>query len=167
MVRYFKLVGPLVAALTLAACSSGSSTIPTNTANMPQWQARHLARAVCPHDCTDTCAMHVSVEEGRAVKVTGDPDHPPTQGVLCTKVTRYAERVHHPERLTTPLKRVGRKGEGRFEPISWDEANRLVAERLGEIAARAPEAIVPYSYAGTMGLIQGESIAQRFFNAAF
>ncbi len=122
------------------------------------------ARAVCPHDCPDTCAMRVSVEDGRAIKVTGDPDHPPTQGVLCTKVTRYAERVHHPERLTTPLKRVGRKGEGRFEPISWDEANRLVAERLGEIAARAPEAIVPYSYAGTMGLIQGESIAQRFFN---
>ncbi|WP_323121570.1 molybdopterin-containing oxidoreductase family protein [Burkholderia alba] len=124
-----------------------------------------FARAVCPHDCPDTCAMRVTVENGRAVKVTGDPDHQPTQGVLCTKVSRYADRVHHPERLTVPLKRVGRKGEGRFEPISWDEANRLVGERLGEIAQRAPEAIVPYSYAGTMGLIQGESMAQRFFNA--
>ncbi|AOK28646.1 MULTISPECIES: molybdopterin-containing oxidoreductase family protein [Burkholderia] len=123
-----------------------------------------IARAVCPHDCPDTCAMRVTVENGRAVKVTGDPDHAPTQGALCTKVSRYAERVHHPERLTVPLKRVGRKGEGRFEPISWEAANELAAERLSEIARRAPEAIVPYSYAGTMGLIQGESIAQRFFN---
>ncbi|MFP4904133.1 molybdopterin-dependent oxidoreductase, partial [Paraburkholderia sp. BR14261] len=123
-----------------------------------------FARAVCPHDCPDTCAMRVSVENGRAIKVSGDPDHPPTQGVLCTKVTRYAERVHHPKRLTQPMKRVGRKGEGRFEPISWEEACRIAAERLGEIAQRAPEAILPYSYAGTMGLVQGDSIAQRFFH---
>ncbi|MCP3719376.1 molybdopterin-dependent oxidoreductase [Paraburkholderia sp. CNPSo 3281] len=123
-----------------------------------------IARAVCPHDCPDTCAMRVTVENGRAIKVSGDPDHPPTQGVLCTKVTRYAERVHHPKRLTQPMKRVGRKGEGRFEPINWDEACRLAAERLGEIAQRAPEAILPYSYAGTMGLVQGDSIAQRFFH---
>ncbi|WP_343676030.1 molybdopterin oxidoreductase family protein [Paraburkholderia heleia] len=123
-----------------------------------------FARAVCPHDCPDTCAMRVTVENGRAIKVSGDPDHPPTQGVLCTKVTRYAERVHHPKRLTQPMKRVGRKGEGRFEPISWDAATRIAAERLGEIAQRAPEAILPYSYAGTMGLVQGDSIAQRFFH---
>jgi anaerobic selenocysteine-containing dehydrogenase len=108
--------------------------------------------------------MRVSVKDGRAVKVTGDPDHPPTQRVLCTKVTRYAERTHHKDRLLTPMRRVGRKGEGRFEPISWDAALELAASRLGEIAARAPEAIVPYSYAGTMGLVQGESIAARFFN---
>jgi anaerobic selenocysteine-containing dehydrogenase len=123
-----------------------------------------FARAVCPHDCPDTCAMRVTVENGRAIKVTGDPDHPPTQGVLCTKVSRYAERVHHPKRLTQPMKRVGRKGEGRFEPISWDEACAIAATRLGEIAQRAPEAILPYSYAGTMGLVQGDSIAQRFFH---
>ncbi|MFT0173559.1 molybdopterin-dependent oxidoreductase [Paraburkholderia mimosarum] len=123
-----------------------------------------FARAVCPHDCPDTCAMRVTVENGRAIKVSGDPDHPPTQGVLCTKVSRYAERVHHPKRLTQPMKRVGRKGEGRFEPISWDEASRIAAARLGEIARRAPEAILPYSYAGTMGLVQGDSIAQRFFH---
>ncbi|PLZ01583.1 molybdopterin oxidoreductase [Burkholderia sp. WAC0059] len=123
-----------------------------------------FARAVCPHDCPDTCMMRVSVENGRAVKVTGDPDHPPTQGVLCTKVSRYAERVHHARRLTQPMKRVGPKGEGRFEPIGWDEACALAAGRLGEIARRAPEAIVPYSYAGTMGLVQGDSIAQRFFH---
>jgi anaerobic selenocysteine-containing dehydrogenase len=123
-----------------------------------------FARAVCPHDCPDTCAMRVTVDNGRAIKVVGDPDHPPTQGVLCTKVSRYAERVYHPNRLTTPMKRVGRKGEGRFEPISWDEALDLAATRLGEIARRAPEAILPYSYAGTMGLVQGDSIAQRFFH---
>ncbi|WP_126877977.1 molybdopterin-containing oxidoreductase family protein [Paraburkholderia kururiensis] len=123
-----------------------------------------FARAVCPHDCPDTCAMRVTVENGRAIKVVGDPDHPPTQGVLCTKVSRYAERVHHRDRLTVPMKRVGRKGEGRFEPVSWDEAYSIAATRLSEIAARAPEAILPYSYAGTMGLVQGESIAQRFFH---
>ncbi|MBC8749769.1 MULTISPECIES: molybdopterin-containing oxidoreductase family protein [Paraburkholderia] len=123
-----------------------------------------FARAVCPHDCPDTCAMRVTVDNGRAIKVAGDPDHPPTQGVLCTKVARYAERVYHPNRLTTPMKRVGRKGEGRFEPISWDKAFDLAASRLGEIAHRAPEAILPYSYAGTMGLVQGDSIAQRFFH---
>ena len=123
-----------------------------------------FARAVCPHDCPDTCAMRVTVEHGRAIKVVGDPDHAPTQGALCTKVSRYAERVHHPRRLTQPMRRVGAKGEGRFEPISWDEALGLAAARLSEIASRAPEAIVPYSYAGTMGLVQGDSIAQRFFH---
>ena len=123
-----------------------------------------FARAVCPHDCPDTCAMRVTVEDGRAVKVVGDPDHPPTQGVLCTKVSRYPERVHHAARLTTPMKRIGAKGEGRFAPIEWDEAFQIAAERLTEIAARAPQAIVPYSYAGTMGLVQGDSIAQRFFH---
>ncbi len=123
-----------------------------------------LARAVCPHDCPDTCAMRVVIQDGKAVKVVGDPDHPPTQGVLCTKVSRYAERVHHRDRLTVPMKRVGRKGEGRFEPIGWDEAFSIAAERLSEIVRREPEALLPYSYAGTMGLVQGESIAQRFFH---
>ncbi|GJH21364.1 molybdopterin oxidoreductase family protein [Caballeronia novacaledonica] len=123
-----------------------------------------FARAVCPHDCPDTCAMRVTVRDGKAVKISGDPDHPPTQGVLCTKVARYAERTHHKDRLLTPLRRIGKKGEGRFEPITWDEALQLAAERLKPIAQRAPEAIVPYSYAGTMGLVQGESIAARFFN---
>lgn len=108
--------------------------------------------------------MRVTVENGKAIKVAGDPDHPPTQGVLCTKVSRYADRVHHPDRLTVPLKRVGPKGEGRFVSISWNDAFDEIGRRLGEIAARAPEAIVPYSYAGTMGLVQGEGIAQRFFH---
>lgn len=123
-----------------------------------------FARAVCPHDCPDTCAMRVSVKDGKVVKVVGDPDHPPTQGVLCTKVSRYAERVHHDERLRVPLKRIGRKGEGRFEPITWEEAFLIAADRLSEIVRREPQAVLPYSYAGTMGLVQGESIAQRFFH---
>jgi anaerobic selenocysteine-containing dehydrogenase len=123
-----------------------------------------FARAVCPHDCPDTCALRITVEDGKAIKVSGHPDHPPTAGVLCTKVSRYTERTYHRDRLTQPMRRVGKKGEGRFEPISWDQAFRLAADHLGPIAARTPEAILPYSYAGTMGLIQGESIAARFFH---
>ncbi len=122
-------------------------------------------QVACPHDCPDTCAMRVSVNDaGRAVKVEGDPDHPPTDGVLCTKVARYLDRTYHPDRLLTPLKRVGAKGQGRFEPISWDEALDTIAAKLQGIAARNPEAILPYSYAGTMGLVQGEGMAARFFN---
>ncbi|SDD78851.1 Anaerobic selenocysteine-containing dehydrogenase [Cupriavidus sp. YR651] len=126
--------------------------------------ATRIVRAACPHDCPDTCALLVTVEDGRAVKVAGDPDHPGTQGVLCTKVSRYTERTYHPDRLLTPMRRVGRKGEGKFAPISWDEALDEVATRLSAIAARDPQAIVPYSYAGTMGLVQGESMAPRFFH---
>ncbi|WP_454732245.1 MULTISPECIES: molybdopterin-containing oxidoreductase family protein [Cupriavidus] len=126
--------------------------------------ASRIVRAACPHDCPDTCALLVTVEDGRAVKVAGDPDHPGTQGVLCTKVSRYPDRTYHRDRLLTPMKRVGAKGEGRFEPVSWDEALDTVAARLSAIAARDAQAIVPYSYAGTMGLVQGESMAARFFH---
>jgi anaerobic selenocysteine-containing dehydrogenase len=98
------------------------------------------------------------------IRVAGDPDHPPTQGVLCTKVSRYAERTYHPERVLTPLRRVGKKGEGRFEPVSWDLALDDIAARLKAIAARDPQAILPYSYAGTMGLVQGDGMAARFFH---
>ncbi|MBV9890245.1 MAG: molybdopterin-dependent oxidoreductase, partial [Rhizobacter sp.] len=126
-----------------------------------------VVRAACPHDCPDTCAMLVTVENGRAVKVHGDPDHPPTHGALCAKVSRYPERTYHPERVLRPLKRVGPKGSGRFVPVSWDDALDDIAARLSAIAgadrARA-EAIVPYSYCGTMGLVQGESMAGRFFH---
>ena len=121
-------------------------------------------RAVCPHDCPDTCALLVSVEDGVATSVKGDPDHPTTAGVLCTKVSRYTERTYHPERLLHPLRRIGKKGEGKFEPISWDEALGTVAARLKDIALRAPQAILPYSYCGTMGLLQGESMSSRFFH---
>ncbi|MEF3065137.1 molybdopterin-containing oxidoreductase family protein [Pandoraea apista] len=124
----------------------------------------HVVRAACPHDCPDTCALHVTVENGVAIKVQGDPDHPTTKGVLCTKVSRYTERTYHPDRLLYPLKRVGPKGGGQFVQVSWDQALDEIAARLSAIAAREPEAILPYSYAGTMGFVQGESMAARFFN---
>jgi len=108
--------------------------------------------------------MRVTVDGGRVVRIQGDPDHATTQGALCTKVSRYAERTYHDERLLHPLKRVGPKGEGRFVRVSWDEALGDIASRLQSIAMRDPQAIVPYSYAGTMGLVQGEGMAQRFFH---
>jgi len=121
-------------------------------------------RAACPHDCPDTCAMRVTVEDGRAVKVQGDPAHPTTHGALCTKVSRYTERTYHAERVLHPLKRVGPKGAGEFVRVTWGEALADIAARLKAIAARNPEAVVPYSYAGTMGLLQGESMDRRFFH---
>jgi anaerobic selenocysteine-containing dehydrogenase len=99
-----------------------------------------------------------------AVAVAGDPHHPPTAGTLCTKVARYLERTYHPERVLTPLKRIGTKGSGRFERTTWEQALGDIARRLGRIAQRDPQCIVPYSYAGTMGLVQGEAMAQRLFN---
>ncbi|MGB4116709.1 MAG: molybdopterin oxidoreductase family protein [Polaromonas sp.] len=123
-----------------------------------------VVRGACPHDCPDTCALLTTTENGMAIKVQGNPAHAQTGGVLCNKVSRYAERTHHPERLLTPLKRTGLKGSGQFAPVSWDEALTDIASKLKTIAARDPEAIVPYSYAGTMGLVQGEAMAGRFFN---
>ncbi len=123
-------------------------------------------RAVCPHDCPDTCGMVVTVRGGRAVDLRGDPDHPFTHGFLCGKVARYLERVYHPERLLYPQKRVGPKGRGHFTRISWEEAIDTVAARFRAIARSAdgPQAILPYSYAGTMGQLQGQSLDRRFFH---
>ncbi len=123
-----------------------------------------VVRAACPHDCPDTCAMEVTVADGRAVKIRGAADMPFTNGALCTKVAHYLDRVYSDQRLLHPMKRVGRKGEGRFERISWDEALDTIAARFRDIAADDPRAILPYSYAGTMGLVQGESLDRRFFH---
>jgi anaerobic selenocysteine-containing dehydrogenase len=127
---------------------------------------KEIIHAACPHDCPDTCAMLVEVEEGRATKVSGDPSHPTTQGFLCTKVTRYLERVYNPDRILFPMRRVGAKGEGRFERISWDEALDTIARRFREIAdsGDGPEAILPYSYGGTMGVVNNGSMDRRFFH---
>jgi anaerobic selenocysteine-containing dehydrogenase len=127
-------------------------------------EATTVVRGACPHDCPDTCALLTSVEGGRAIKVQGNPAHRHTDGVLCTKVSRYAERTHHAERVLTPLRRTGPKGSGRFEPIGWDSALDEIVARLKAIAARDPQAVLPYSYAGTMGLVQSEGMAARFFH---
>ncbi len=110
--------------------------------------------------------MLVTVENGRAVEIRGAPDHPTTAGTLCTKVARYLDRTYSPDRVRFPMRRVGPKGEGRFKRISWDEALDEIVERFQSIAASedGPQAIVPYSYAGTMGLLQGSSMDRRFFH---
>ena len=121
----------------------------------------------CPHDCPDTCSMLTTVAGGIAIKVQGNPAHPHTDGALCTKVSRYPERTYHPERVLHPMRRIGPKGAGQFEPVSWDAALTDIAQRLQAIAAQGPEAaqaILPYSYAGTMGLVQGDSMSMRFFH---
>src|SRR5499426_3943912 len=125
---------------------------------------RRVIRGACPHDCPDTCSFFVTVENGRAVRIEGAKDHPTTDGFLCTKVNRYLERTYSPERVLYPMKRAGEKGKGIFTRITWDEAIDTIAARFKEIAARNPQAIQPYSYAGTMGLVQGESMDRRFFH---
>lgn len=112
-------------------------------------------RSVCPYDCPDTCGLVVDVQNDRAVAVKGDPDHPVTRGFLCAKMNRYPDTVHHPGRLTAPLLRTGPKGSGEFREISWDEAGTRIADEWQAIIAETgAEAILPYSYAGTMGLLQ-------------
>jgi anaerobic selenocysteine-containing dehydrogenase len=127
---------------------------------------RRTLKVVCPHDCPDTCVMTVDVEEGRAVGIGGDPDHRFTGGFLCAKVNQYLDRVYSPDRILHPLRRVGRKGEGRFARISWDEALDEIADRFrAVIASHGPQAILPYSYAGNMGLLSYGSMDRRFFHA--
>jgi len=128
--------------------------------------ARRTLKGVCPHDCPDTCALLIEVEGDRVVRVHGDHSHPVTRGFLCNKVNRYDERVNHPERLLHPMIRVGPKGEGSFRRASWDEALDLVATRLRKvIAEHGGEAILPYHYGGTIGLLQSGAMDRRFFHA--
>ncbi len=125
---------------------------------------QQIHRTVCPYDCPDTCGLLVEVENGRAIKVTGDPDHPMTRGLLCPKMLHYGLTVHSPRRLTTPLLRSGTKGSGQFSPISWDEAIRLICDRWRVlIAEHGAESILPYSYAGTMGMVQ-RNAGHAFFH---
>lgn len=121
-------------------------------------------RSVCPYDCPDACGLLVAVENGRAVSVAGDPEHPVTRGLLCPKMKHYERTVHSPRRLITPLRRVGPKGAGEFEPVSWEEAVAEICRRWQEIGAvHGAEAILPYSYAGTMGLVQ-RNAGHAFFH---
>ncbi|HZD19268.1 MAG TPA: molybdopterin oxidoreductase family protein [Burkholderiales bacterium] len=122
-----------------------------------------VVRVACPHDCPDTCAMLVTVDDGVATKIQGDPQAPFTEGSICTKVSHYLERTYAPDRLKHPMRRSGRKGEGRFQRISWDEALDEIAARLKPLAAADPQTILPCSYAGTMGMVQYSSMDRRFF----
>src|SRR5215472_1240738 len=125
-------------------------------------ETRH---SICALDCPDCCSLLIDVENGKGSHLRGDPSHPITRGFLCGKVARYLEREYHPDRLLYPQKRAGTKGEGRFERISWDEALDTIATKLREVAVEhGPEAILPYSYAGTMGFLNGSGMDRRFFH---
>lgn len=124
-----------------------------------------IRHSVCALDCPDCCAIVVQLEGGRATRLRGDPAHPVTQGFLCAKVARYLEREYHPQRLLFPMRRTGAKGEARFARIGWEEALDEVAERLRSAAATfGAEAVLPYSYGGTLGYLQGGSMDRRFFH---
>ncbi len=119
----------------------------------------------CPHDCPDTCAMIYEVQNGRLVDVRGNKEHPMTRGGLCVKLKDFADHHHNPDRLLYPLKRTGPKGSKEFKRISWDEAISEIGARWREIIATdGPQAIMPYSYLGNMGLVQGINSGDPFFN---
>jgi anaerobic selenocysteine-containing dehydrogenase len=127
--------------------------------------AKTTIRAACPHDCPDTCAMLVTVEDGRATEVRGDPEHPFTRGALCVKVNDYIERVYSPDRVLHPQRRVGPKGARKFERIGWDAALDEIASHFRRITAEyGAQAILPCSYLGTEGLLNGLSVGDAFFN---
>src|SRR3954447_19794832 len=122
--------------------------------------ATAVRHSVCALDCPDCCSLLINVDEtGRGSKLRGNPDHPVTRGFLCGKVARYLEREYNPNRLMYPLRRTGAKGEGRFERITWDEALETIAAKLQSVSSEfGPESILPYSYAGTMGLVQANGM---------
>src|ERR1041384_2779076 len=136
--------------------------------NAPYRAADHIGekvvRAACPHDCPDTCAMLVTVKDGVATRIQGDPAMPFTDGTLCTKVAHYLERTYAPDRRQHPLKRAEKKGKGEFRRSGGDEALDEIAARLKALAAEDPETILPCSYAGTMGMVQYMSMDRRLFN---
>ncbi len=122
--------------------------------------------AVCPLDCPDTCGLLLHKENGKITKVTGNPDHPITKGAICNKVRNMTERVYHPGRLQYPMRRVGAKGEGKFERISWDEAIQEITGKFKDLSATyGPESILPYSFYGNMGVLGVDGMDRRFFNA--
>jgi anaerobic selenocysteine-containing dehydrogenase len=125
----------------------------------------HVAHGACPHDCPDTCAWTIAVRDGRAVALKGDAEHPFTRGGLCAKVNHFLDdRTYNPDRLLRPLRRIGLKGSGEFEEISWNEALDTIADRLSAIVSEhGGDAVLPYSYMGTQGIVQGEAVAAPFF----
>lgn len=135
------------------------------TANLTKDSSERTVLGACAHDCPDTCSMIVSVKDGKVIGVRGNPDHPFTQGGLCVKVNHYEERVHHPDRILYPLRRKGAKGKAEFERITWDTAVDEIASRWKDIITRhGPTAILPYSYLGTEGILNGLNVGDPFFN---
>src|SRR5260370_16012489 len=130
---------------------------------------KKVVRAACPHDCPDACGILISVENGRATRIQGDPPAPVPRGFLCGKVAKYLDRVYSPNRVLYPMRRVAPKGQGRgdasdFTRIPWDEALDEIASRFQQISADfGPEAILPYSYGGTLGYLNNAGMAHRFF----
>src|SRR5436190_21614446 len=139
---------------------------------------KHTVKAACPHDCPDACGVLITVEDGRATRIQGDPEHPVTRGFLCAKVAKYLDRVYSPERVLYPVKRIAAKGPDAgvchpvtvadsrvWQRISWDEALGTIAARFRSIASEfGSEAILPYSYGGTLGTLNGGSMDRRFFH---
>ncbi len=151
---------------------------------------KNVVHAACPHDCPDACGVLITVEDGRATKIQGDPEHPVTRGFLCAKVAKYLDRVYSPDRVLYPMRRIAAKGPGAagersFAPhgqpgaavptqaetkqiwqrISWDEALDEISSRLRSVSAEfGSEAILPYSYGGTLGALNGGSMDRRFFH---
>jgi molybdopterin guanine dinucleotide-containing S/N-oxide reductase-like protein len=132
---------------------------------------KKVVHAACPHDCPDACAVLITVDDGRATKIQGDPAHPVTRGFLCAKVAKYLDRVYSPDRVLYPMRRIRAKGADKaggspaFERISWDEALDEITKRFREIAAQfGPESVLPYSYGGTLGVLMGGSMDRRFFH---
>src|SRR5882724_8580510 len=128
---------------------------------------KKVVHGACPHDCPDACGVLITIEDGRATKVQGDPEHPVTRGFLCAKVAKYLDRVYSPDRVLYPMRRIARKGPCSagaparevFERISWDEALDEIARRFRSIITEhGPEAILPYSYGGTLGALNGGSM---------
>ena len=120
----------------------------------------------CHHDCPDTCAWEVTVVDGVATRLRGSASHPVTRGTLCPKVNRFLDRVYHPDRVLTPLRRTGPKGSGEFEPVSWDDAVAEIARRMrGLVDAGRAESILQFSFAGTQGVVQMGLGIDRFFDA--
>ena len=129
---------------------------------------KRMVHAACSHDCPDGCAVLITVEDGLVTKIQGDPEHPITRGFLCGKVAKYLDRVYSPDRVLYPMRRVapkGTHGDGVFQRIGWDEAFDNIAARLKRICAEfGPEAVLPYSYGGNVGVLNGGSMDRRFFH---
>lgn len=130
--------------------------------------AKRVVHAVCPHDCPDACGTLITVQDGRATKIQGDPAHPVTQGFLCAKVAKYLDRVYSPDRVLYPMRRVAPKGQGgnaAFQRITWDEALNEIVARLQQVSSEfSPESILPFSYGGNLGVLNGGSMDLRFFH---